>query len=52
MVFLPPYQRFRDHQKNQFDGKVEYSGPPLILGPSDCLKKYEYDKIESYRGYF
>ena len=35
MVFLPPDHRFRDRKKDQFDGKVENRGPPLILGPGD-----------------
>ena len=41
-VFLPPYHKFRNSLKNQFDGKVENRGPPLIMGLGDWIKKYEY----------
>ena len=51
-VFLPPNHRFRGHQKNQFDGKVENRGPPLILGPDDWLNKYEDAKSKAWEDFF
>jgi hypothetical protein len=51
-VFLPPYHRLRDHQKNQFDGKFENRGPSLILGPGDWTKKYEDAKSKSWKDCF
>jgi hypothetical protein len=47
MVFLPPDHRFRNYHKNQFDGKVENIGPPMIMGPTDWLKKYENDELKA-----
>jgi hypothetical protein len=37
MVFLLPDHRFRNRHKNQFDGKFENRGPPMIMGPMDCV---------------
>ena len=51
-IFLPLDHRFIDRQKNQFDGKVENRGPPLILGPSDWLKKYEDAKSKAWEDFF
>ena len=51
-IFLPPDHRFRDRQKNQFDGKVENRGPPLILGPDDWLKNYEDAKSKDWKDFF
>ena len=31
-VFLPPDHKFKNRLKNQFDGKVENIGPPMIMG--------------------
>jgi hypothetical protein len=47
-VFLPPNHSFRNHRKNQFDGKVENRGPPMIMGPTDYLKKYEDVELKAW----
>jgi hypothetical protein len=52
MVFLPPDHRFRNHHKNQFDGKYENRGPPMIMGPYDWLKKYEYVELKAWKDFF
>jgi hypothetical protein len=50
--FLPPDHKFRNHLKNQFDGKVENRGPPLIMGPGDLLKKYEDTELKAWEYLF
>jgi hypothetical protein len=41
MVFLPTDNKFRNRLKNQFDGKVENRGPPMIMGPGNWNKNDE-----------
>jgi hypothetical protein len=52
MVFLQPNHRFRNHHKNQFDGKVENKGPPMIMGPTYWLKKYEDVELKTWQDFF
>jgi hypothetical protein len=52
MVFLPTDHKFRNRLKNQFDGKVENRGPPMIMGPGDWLKKYEDVELKSWEDFF
>ena len=51
-VFLSPDHKFRNHLKNQFDGKVENTGPPMIVDPGDWLKKYEYAELKAWEDFF
>jgi hypothetical protein len=50
--FLPPNHKFRNHLKNQFDGKIENRGPPKIMGPVDLLMKYEDTELKSWEDFF
>jgi hypothetical protein len=52
MVFLPTYHKFRNCLKNQFDGKVENRGPPMIMGPGDWIKKYEDVELKGWEDFF
>lgn len=51
-VFLPLDHRFRNCLKNQFDGKVENRGPPMIMGPSDWFKMYEDAELKDWEDFF
>jgi hypothetical protein len=51
-VFLPPEHRFRNFHKNQFDGKVENRGPPMIMGPTNWIKKYKDAELKSWKDFF
>jgi hypothetical protein len=52
MVFLPTDHKFRNLLKNQFDGKVENRGPPMIIGPGDWIKKYEDVELKGWEDFF
>jgi hypothetical protein len=52
MVFLPLDHKFRNRLKNQFDGKVENRGPPMIMGLGDWIKKYEYVELKAWEDFF
>ena len=52
MVFLPPDHKFRNRLKNQFDGKVENRGPPMIMGLGDWIKKYEDVELKGWEDFF
>ena len=50
--FLLPNHKFRNRLQNQIDGKVENRGPPMIMGPGDWLKKYDYVELKSWEDSF
>jgi hypothetical protein len=52
MVFLPPYHKFINRLKNQFDGKGENKCPPMIMGPCDWIKKYEDVELKAWEDFF
>jgi hypothetical protein len=52
MVFLPTDHNFRNCRNNQFDGKVENRGPPMIMGLSDWIKKYEDVELKVWEDFF
>jgi hypothetical protein len=52
MVFLPTDHKFRNRLKNQFDGKVENRGPPMIMGQGDWIKKYEDVELKGWEDFF
>ena len=52
MVILPPDHKFRNHLENQFDGKFENRGPPMIMCPGDWLKKCEDVELKSWEDFF
>jgi hypothetical protein len=51
-VFLPLDHKFRNHLKNQFDGKIENIGPPLIMGIDDWIKKCEDVELKAWEDFF
>ena len=50
--FLPPYHNFRSRHKHQFDGKFENRGAPMIMDPSDWIKKYEDAELKAWEDFF